>query len=131
MALGEEQVLSPRLRELLGISPGDAGVMASMIRRGINTPWTSSVGRLFDAVAALVIGAHSVSYEGEAAAWLEAVADSDETGGYPLGFHQPSPPAPLPGGKRGDGTVGDALVPRTDWRPMLKPDLRGLTTTDV
>jgi hydrogenase maturation protein HypF len=65
-----------------------------MAARGVNTPWTSSMGRLFDATAALLLGVREVSHEGEAAAWLEAVVEERETGAYPL-----------PGG---------------DWRPLFR-----------
>ena len=40
------------------------GRCSQMVRRGVNTPWTSSVGRLFDAVAALLLGAGEVSLRG-------------------------------------------------------------------
>ena len=44
-----------------------------MIERGVNSPLTSSMGRLFDTVAALVGVADDARYEGEAAILLEAV----------------------------------------------------------
>ena len=48
----------------------------TMIRRQVNAPLASSCGRLFDAVAAAVgICRERQSYEGEAAAKLEAIAD--------------------------------------------------------
>ena len=87
---GEEAVLQDDgLHRLLGLSPREVRVSAAMIRRGINTPWTSSMGRLFDAVAALVLGAHEVSYEGEAAVLLEAVADPAVTDAYSLPLRLP------------------------------------------
>lgn len=50
--------------------------IASMIRSGANTPLASSCGRLFDAVAGAVgVAADRQSYEGEAAARLEALVD--------------------------------------------------------
>ena len=51
-----------------------APVLNQMIESGINTPYTSSVGRLFDAAAALLGFCTQPAYEGEGAVLLEAWA---------------------------------------------------------
>lgn len=49
-------------------------VTATMIERGINSPHTSSMGRLFDAAAAILSICDKATYEGEPAIELEAAA---------------------------------------------------------
>jgi hydrogenase maturation protein HypF len=63
-------------------------MLDTMLERGLNSPSSSSCGRLFDAVAAaLGLSPDAVSYEGQAAIELEALAGrcgSDARGGYPF-----------------------------------------------
>ena len=58
-----------------------------MIDKGINSPMTSSSGRLFDAVSALVGIRKEIYYEGQAAIELEMAADG-ETGEYPFDLRE-------------------------------------------
>ncbi len=51
-----------------------AKALAAQLKSGINVPYTSSAGRLFDAVAALLGVRTEASYEGQAACELEAAA---------------------------------------------------------
>ena len=95
-----EEAAQRELAVLQRIPETKRRVLQRMITEGINAPRTSSMGRLFDGVAALLSLVDVVSFEGEAAMALEfaAARAPHETGAYPL---------PL----GGDHTL--------DWRPLL------------
>jgi hydrogenase maturation protein HypF len=63
------------------VPPGALQAVRTMIARRFNTPMTSSAGRLFDAVAALLGLRSKVSYEGQAAVELEWLAEKAPAGG--------------------------------------------------
>ena len=70
-------------------------VLLQMMAGGINSPLTSSMGRLFDAVAAIVGLRGRVAFEGQAAMELEAIADDGETGSYGFSWQDAADDGPL------------------------------------
>jgi hydrogenase maturation protein HypF len=67
------------------IPAADVRIVEQMLHSATHSPLTSSCGRLFDAVSALVCGRTHVSYEAQAAIVLEACCDPQtNVGAYPL-----------------------------------------------
>ena len=72
------------LAAVRAFSVSERHLLSRMLARGVNAPVTTSAGRLFDGIAAL-IGLHQVaSFEGQAAMAMEFAADAREGGSYPL-----------------------------------------------
>jgi hydrogenase maturation protein HypF len=83
---GEEDTARLPLAVVREAGEQNVRLVARLIERGLNTPPTSSAGRLFDAVAALVgvPGSRRTTYEGQAAIELELAAEGPADHGYPF-----------------------------------------------
>jgi hydrogenase maturation protein HypF len=86
-ALGEE-ALSSDVAGILGANEKEIRLLSRMVERRVNSPLTSSCGRLFDAAATVITGRRVVDYEAQAAIELEGLATNGEQivpeDGYPI-----------------------------------------------
>ncbi len=87
-ALYGEDFLSQARRLGLNYAPLQERILHRQLTDGLNSPLTTSAGRLFDAVAAALGVCRLRTYEGQPAMELEMVADDPDDGFYPAAIHQ-------------------------------------------
>jgi len=118
-AFGRDALVMADLAPVSGFTAAERTTLATMLEHGVNAPVTTSAGRLFDAVAALLGLRQRATYEGQAAAELEWVAGSGDMGAaYDF---------PVRAG------IGDTPL-QVDWEPALRAilaDLRSGTAAGV
>jgi hydrogenase maturation protein HypF len=112
---GDDALANAALPPVTAFTAAERTVLATMLRRGVNAPLTSSAGRLFDAVAALVGLCQVNSFEGEAAMAVEFAASRARA-------PTPLPPMVL----RGKAGVSRGKPSRltVDWRPAVAALIR-------
>jgi hydrogenase maturation protein HypF len=76
---GESALAAGELPPMKSFASDNLTRLKSMLKGGVNSPFTSSAGRLFDAVAALLGLRQIVRFEGQAAMELEFAMDGIET----------------------------------------------------
>jgi len=83
---GEEETARLPLAVVQRAGERTVRLIARMLEHRLNSPLTSSAGRLFDAVAALtgMPGTSQATYEGQAAVELELAACGPASSGYPI-----------------------------------------------
>jgi hydrogenase maturation protein HypF len=90
-------------------------VLSQMLQKGIHSPWTTSAGRLFDAVASLSGLRQLIKFEGQAAMELEFAIGSEETEqDYPFEIADCTD-------LQDTGTQAPVIV---DWEPLVRGILR-------
>jgi len=109
-ALHGDDLFTVPLDCLARVGEGERRLFLQMLSKGLNSPYTSSCGRLFDGVASLLGVRQVMSYEGQAAIELEGVAERGTSG----------EPWPLP------VIAGDDRL-QLDWRPLVTALLADLS----
>ncbi len=82
-ALYGDDFLSQARRLGIAFAPLEARILHRQLAEGLNSPLTTSAGRLFDALAGALNICRTRTYEGQPAMELEMAAAEDEEGFYP------------------------------------------------
>jgi hydrogenase maturation protein HypF len=109
-------------------SPAELGPLKTILARGVNSPLTCSVGRLFDAMASLVGLRQHIRFEGQAAMELEFalrdLATSDEA--YEFAILPPPTPRAMSAASKSATADEQPASLILDWHPLLKAVLADL-----
>ena len=105
------------LAAVRAFSVSERHLLRRMLARGVNAPVTTSAGRLFDGVAALIGMQQEVSFEGQAAMALEFAADVREGGAYPFVLTKRT---------KDEGRRSKMRPSVLDWQPMVEAILADL-----
>ncbi len=84
----------------LAFSPQERKLLQAMLQKNLNAPVTSSAGRLFDGIAALIGLRQQLSFEGQAAMQLEFALDGTDT--------EETYPIAVGNGEKGGGGEGES-----------------------
>ena len=84
-------------------------MVLQMIKKSVNSPETSSLGRLFDGIAAIIGIRDTVRFEGQAAMELEMAADPAEKGHYDRQWNRSGDCAIIDPGPIVRGVVSDCI----------------------
>jgi hydrogenase maturation protein HypF len=127
-AAGAQALAHPgAARTRAAFKPQEWALLEAMVAQGVNTPWTSSLGRLFDGVASLLGLCQRASYEGEAGLRLQGMA-AQEALAEPAGRSATAAPNreesaafayPLPLRAAEPGPGADLPLGWLDWQPLL------------
>ncbi len=101
---------------LPALDAGQRNALAAMLEQKLNSPLTSSAGRLFDAVAALLGAGDAISYEARGTIRLQTMADGAAAEPYPFAITQGSESTPLDGA--GSATGGTFAALRAQPTPL-------------
>lgn len=102
------------------------GFIAGMIEKNLNSPLTSSTGRVFDALSSLLCIRHGISYESQAAMELEFMASGSSTEqAYPFLLAQAEPGGPGTE-RKGGGSGGGEPCLEIDLKPCIREIVKDL-----
>jgi hydrogenase maturation protein HypF len=100
---------------LAAFSPAELATLKTMLAKKLNSPVTTSMGRLFDAVASLINLRQQIRFEGQAAMELEFALDgveTDETYELPIENAE--------GGSKDSSRITHHASRILDWSPMIE-----------
>jgi hydrogenase maturation protein HypF len=96
-----------------------------MLEKSVNSPWTTSVGRLFDAVSSLIDLRQRISFEGQAAMELEFALTRQAPEASPCPYRLIAVEhAPMQGKAFADSVANYLTV--IDWEPMVRFIVNGV-----
>jgi len=127
-----DECLDLDLPSIRSLGPDLARDLVELLKKNVNCPVTTSMGRLFDGISSILDLCHINTFEGEAAMALEFAAEESITGSTNSNYSVPLVPEDK--GKDKVSTL-DAMKIVVDWQDLMKlvirENLEGKSAEDI
>ena len=119
---GDKVFEQKKLATVAAFSSAELATLKTMLAKKLNSPVTTSMGRLFDAVASLINLRQQIRFEGQAAMELEfAMEETEFDEAYPLPIADCRLPIEEPATTTDKSEIGNRKSKMIlDWSPMIE-----------
>lgn len=122
-----EECLRMDLAPLQSLGPDLARSLVELLKKDVNCPATTSMGRLFDGISSILNLCHSNTFEGDAAMALEFGAKKSNSDSQDTSYSMPLTTFAPEEREQGKGLSPELIPLIADWQPLIGSIVQDVT----
>ncbi len=122
-----DKCLSMDLPPIHSLGPDLAQSLVELLKKDVNCPATTSMGRLFDGISSILSLCHINTFEGEAAMALEFRAEKSNSDSQDTSYSMPLTTFAPEGRENGEGLPPELIPLIADWQPLIGSIVQDVT----